>query len=517
MLGFPIWIRSRFRIPMKMLLRAGLVLATIAAQSAIAATDTPQWRGPNRDGTFPETRLLREWPKDGPALAWKIEGLGRGLSSISIAGGKVFTMGGRNGGQWLIAIDPATQKELWATKVSAKEEACEGTPTVSGGLVYALSTEGELLCAKAADGTEVWRKSFKNDFGNPARPGWGFAESPLADGDKLIVTPGSKEFLMVALNKATGALVWKTEWMGSGKGHEGAGYTGPVISNAAGVRQYVTMIGKGAIGVDAKTGKLLWHYNRVANDTAVIPTPLVWDDYVFVSSGYGAGAGLLKIEKAGAASASAPASNASKVAELEKKLADLNAEIARRRAARIQTKEGSPEYEKANEAVQSIKPEIAQAEEALDKARGGTGKSYAPVAFPGSPVIASEQYFLEAGTFQNHHGGMVRNGDYIYAGKGHNNGFPVCLEWKTGKLAWDQGRGPGKESAAVVTADGLLFFRYQDGIMALIEASPKGYAEKGAFKLATVDGPSWSHPVIYDGRLYLRDQNTLMCYDVRSK
>jgi outer membrane protein assembly factor BamB len=503
---------------MKTILPSGLVLAAIlAAPAALGAVDSPQWRGPNRDGIFPETKLLKEWPKDGPTLAWKIEGLGRGLSSVSIASGKVLTMGARKGGQWLIALDAATQKELWATKVSNEEDASQCTPTVSNGLVFALSKDGELLCAKLADGAEVWRKSFKNDFGNAPKPGWGFAESPLVDGNNVIVTPGSNEFFMVAMNKTTGALVWKTEWPGAGKGHSGAGYTGPVISNAAGIRQYVTMVGKGAIGVDAKTGKLLWHYNRVANDTAVIPTPLVWEDYVFVSSGYGTGAALLKIEKAKAAPASAPTPAASKIAELEKKLADLNAEIGRRREARSKTRDGSPEYAKANEAVQSIKPEIAQAEEALDQARGGSGKSSAPVAIPGSPVIAAEQYFLDAGTFQNHHGGMVRIGDYIYAGKGHNNGFPVCIEWKTGKLAWDQGRGPGKESAAVVTADGNLYFRYQDGIMALIEASPKGYSEKGAFKLATVDGPSWSHPVIHDGRLYLRDQNTLMCYDLRLK
>ena len=128
----------------------------------------------------------------------------------------------------------------------------------------------------------------------------------------------------------------------------------------------------------------------VANDTAVIPTPLAWDDYVFVSSGYGTGAALLKIEKASATPASAPSPGAAKVAELEKKLADLTAEIGRRREARSKTKEGSPEYTKANEAVQSIKPEIAQAEEALNQARGGSGKSAAPVATPGSPVIAAE-------------------------------------------------------------------------------------------------------------------------------
>jgi outer membrane protein assembly factor BamB len=278
------------------------------------------------------------------------------------------------------------------------------------------------------------------------------------------------------------------------------------------------MVGKGAIGVDGGSGKLLWHYNRVANGTAVIPTPLAWDDYVFVSSGYGTGAALLKIVKdSGDASGAALARpvDEGKAAELEKKLSDLNAEIARRREARGKTQQGTPEYEKADAAVQSMKPEIAKAEQALTAAKGG--KSTSPAKIPGSPVVAQEQYFLDAGTFQNHHGGMVRIGDYIYAGKGHNNGFPVCIEWKTGRLVWDQGRGPGKESAAVIAADGNLFFRYQDGTMALIEATPNGYSEKGAFKLPHVDGPSWSHPVIHDGLLYLRDQDALMCYSLRSQ
>jgi outer membrane protein assembly factor BamB len=493
---------------------------------AFAATDTPQWRGPNRDGVFPATGLLKEWPKDGPKLAWQTKGMGKGLSSVSIAGGKLFTMGERKGGQWLIAFDVAGQRELWSTRVSEKSDAPQCTPTVDGALVYTLSKDGELLCAKVADGSEVWRKSFKNDFGNPPTPGWGFAESPLVDGAQVVVTPGSKDFFMVALDKKTGALVWKTEWPGAGKGHDGAGYTGPVVSQAAGVRQYVTMAGKGAVGIDAKTGKLLWHYNRVANGTAVIPTPLVWDDFVFVSSGYGTGAALLKISRDAAppaadpAASAAPKADATKVAMLEKKFADLNAEIARRREARSKAREGTPEYSKADEAVQSIKPDIAKAEEALDEARGSSGgrKSSTPAVaerLPGSPVIAQEQYFLDAGKFQNHHGGMVRIGDYIYAGKGHNNGFPICLEWKTGKAVWEPGRGPGKESAAVIAADGQLYFRYQDGTMALIEAKPDAYSEKGAFKLAHIDGPSWSHPVIHEGRLYIRDQDALLCYDIK--
>lgn len=397
-----------------------------------AADGWSQWRGPNRDGLSPETGLLKKWPQGGPKLAWNIKGLGKGMASVSVAGGKIFTMGSRKEGQMAVAYDAATQKELWATLVSKHGGEPRCTPTVAGGMVYSLSDDGEVLCCSAADGKEVWRKSYKDDFGGPPKPSWQFSESPLVDGDRVILTPGHPERFMVALHAKTGAVIWTTKAKLEGNGHDGAGYTGAVISNGGGVKQYVTMVGKGAIGVSAKDGKLLWHYNAVANGTAVIPTPLVWDDFVFVSSGYGTGAGLLKLTKDG----------------------------------------------------------------------GG--------------VKAEEQYFLKAGTFQNHHGGMVRIGDYIYAGTGHNNGFPICIEWKSGKVVWDKGRGPGRESAAVIAADGNLYFRYQDGTMALISATPDGYKENGVFKLPFIDGPSWPHPSIEGGKLYLRSQDVLMCFDVKT-
>lgn len=389
-----------------------------------------QWRGPHRDGLSAETGLLKSWPQGGPKLAWHIKGLGRGWSSVAVADGKIFTMGNRKEGQMAIAYDAATQKELWATVVSKHGSEPRCTPTVAGGMIYSLSDDGELLCCSAADGSEVWRKSFKKDFGDPPKPGWNFSESPLVDGEKVIVTPGHKDHFMVALNAKTGAVIWTTKAELKGNGHEGAGYTGPVISQGAGVKQYVTMVGKGAIGVSADDGQLLWHYNAVANGTAVIPTPLVWDDYVFVSSGYQTGAALLKLVKDGTA------------------------------------------------------------------------------------VKAEEQYFLKAGVFENHHGGMVRIGDYIYAGTGHNNGFPICIEWKTGKVAWRKDRGPGRDSAAVIAADGNLYFRYQDGIMALISATPDGYKENGSFKLPFIDGESWPHPAIDGKKLYLRAHDVLMCFDI---
>jgi len=492
-----------------------IALPIFALTTLAAPTDWPQWRGMNRDGVSPETGLLKEWPADGPPLAWKIAGLGKGFSSVAIVGGKVFTMAGRKDGQHVVALDLATQKELWAAKVGDKGGEPRCTPTVADGLVYALSTEGDLACVEAASGREVWRKNFANDFGGRMMSGWHYSESPLIDGEKLIVTPGGKDAALVALNRKTGATIWKTELPEIGtKGGDGAGYTGAVISNAAGVRQYVQLIGRGVIGVSADTGKLLWHYNRVANGTANIPTPLAWDDYVFCSSGYGTGAALLKIVKASTPAPAAPAQDEAKIAELTKKLAALKTDMAQRRETRSKTEKGTPEFQQADATVQALKTDLARLEEALSTARGGASAS---TRVPGSPVEAQEQYFLNASTFQNHHGGMIRLEDHIYAGTGHNNGFPICLEWKTGKVVWNKDRGPGTESAAVVYADGNLYFRYQNAVMALIEATPAGYREKGAFPLASKNGNSWSHPVIHDGRLYLRDQDVLMAYDLRKK
>ncbi len=415
-------------------------------------------------------------------------------------------MGSRKGGQWIIALDASTQRELWALKVCDKGGEPRCTPTVEGGLVFAVGTDGDLVCAEAASGREVWRKNYERDFGGKMMSGWNYSESPLVDGARLIVTPGGNDAVLVALDKKTGAEIWRSPLPANmgGKGGDGAGYTGPVISNAAGVRQYVTLVGRGILSVAANDGKALWHYNRVANSTANIPTPLVWDDYVFCSSGYGTGAALLKIVKVGG-NVSAPVA----ADDSQKKVAALTADLARLRDVRGKLDEGTAEWKKADDAVQSAKAEIA-------KVGGADGAPVSTRAL-GSPIEAQEQYFLNASTFQNHHGGMVRLGDYIYAGTGHNNGFPICIAWKTGDVVWRKDRGPGAESAAVIAADGLLFFRYQNAVMALIQATPDGYVQKGAFPLAVHLKESWAHPALQSGLLYLRDQDSLMCYDVRSK
>lgn len=414
---------------------ATLTAARVSAVEKPAVADWPQWRGPQRDAVSSEKGLLSTWGEKGPALAWQAKGLGAGFSSVSIHKGHIVTMGRRDGKLVLVSLSVKDGQEQWATTLLEKADKQPNcTPTIADNLIYALGTAGDLFCVGLEKGDIVWHKNFPKDFGGKMMSGWGYSESPLVDGDRLICSPGAKDAAIAALDKKTGELLWKSPIPEVGnRGGDGAGYSSIVISNGAGVKQYVQLMGRGVISVAADDGRFLWGYNRVANGTANIPTPIIKDDFVFCSSGYGTGSALLKLVK--------------------------------------------------------------------DGEKG---------------VKAEEQYFLEAKTMQNHHGGMIMIGDYIYCGNQHNQGFPLCLEWKTGKVKWSRGRGPGQGSAAIVYADGQLYFRYQNGTMALIAASPDGYQENGVFEPPHGGDPSWAHPVVAGGRLYLREQDALYCYNISS-
>jgi hypothetical protein len=364
--------------------------------------------------------------------------LGRGYSTVAIADGRLLTMGdrdvpGKDELQCVIAYDLASRKELWATPIGPPhgDGGPRCTPTIDGKLTYALGTDGDLACLETATGKVRWQKNFDRDFGGRMMSGWRYSESPLIDGDKVVCTPGGPDATIVALDKATGETIWKCRVPKLGdRGKDGAAYTSMVSAKIAGVKQYVQLIGRGAVGVDADTGKFLWGYNRIANRVAVIPSPVIRGDHVFVTTSYETGSALLKIT-----------------------------------------------------------------------ADGGKMK-------------AEEIYFLGHDQFENHHGGVVLVGDHLYGGSGCNNGIPTCLDFLTGKIAWKP-KAPANGSAAVLYADGNLIFRYDSGLVALIEAAPDGFHLKGQFKPVVNDGPAWPHPVIHEGKLYLRSHNTLMCYDLR--
>ena len=275
---------------------AAAAVNNLAAEEAKKG-EWSRWRGPNNDGISLETGLLDSWPTDGPPLAWRVKGLGSGYSSVSIAGGKIFTLGKKQGRTNLIARNVADGAPIWETAVgSGGNPNC--TPTVDGELVFGLTLGGDLFCCQASDGSLVWSKNYEKDFGGKMMSGWGYSESPLIDGDRLICTPGGDQALLACLNKKTGETIWLAPARQSEigrRGGDGAGYASVVIGNCGGVKQYITLVGRGVVSADAETGKFLWAYNGVANGTANIPTPIVAGDYVFCSSGYGTGTALLKI------------------------------------------------------------------------------------------------------------------------------------------------------------------------------------------------------------------------------
>lgn len=281
--------------------------ATPPASAKAVANDWPQWRGPNRDAYSQEKGLLKVWPAGGPPLLWKAEGLGQGFSSVAVTGGRFYTMGKREDNKcYVLCFDLATQKRLWATKIGDGEgDGPRCTPTVVGNLpdrqagrVYALGEMSDLAALDAATGRILWQKNLRKDYNGRMQGDYRYSESPLIDGDKLIITPGAtNDPMMIALNRETGEIIWRVAMPDFGPfGGEGAGYSSCVISEAGGVRQYVQLTGRGLVGVRASDGRFLWGYGRIANSHTSIPTPIVRGDYVFAVNGYGAGTCLVKLK-----------------------------------------------------------------------------------------------------------------------------------------------------------------------------------------------------------------------------
>lgn len=395
-----------------------------AAKAGASPTEWPEWRGPKRDNLSPASGLLKQWPKDGPPLAWKASGIGAGYSTVAIAGGRIYTMGDARDSSYVHALELDGGKKIWSTKVGrpgGNYEGTRSTPTVDGDRVYALGQWGDLVCLDAATGKEQWRKNLEKDFGGKMMSGWGYSESVLVDGDKVVCTPGGSKGAVVALNKTSGDVIWQTEDF-----TDAAAYSSLVPATIGGIRQYVQLTGESVVGIAPDSGDILWRAKR-RGETAVIPTPVVHEDLVFVTSGYRVGCNLFKVTP------------------------------------------------------------------------GQGGK------FSVEEVYANKD-------LDNHHGGVVLVGDHVYGTTGNQL---VCMELKTGKVAWKD-RSVGK--GAVLYADGNLYVRSEggEGAVALVEATPEGYREKGRFEQPDrSDKAAWAHPVIAGGKLYLRDQDVLLCYDVK--
>lgn len=407
-------------------------LLAVATSSALA-TDWPQWRGPNRDSVSAEKGLLKEWPQAGPKLLWKVADLGTGYSTPAVVGARLYVLANEGKeNEFVEALNVQDGKRIWSTRLGSVGQpnqqppfpAARSTPTVEGEVLYALGSAGDLACLETATGQVRWRKSLRTDLAG--KPGtWAYAESPLVDGDTLLCTPGGSEATLAALNKKTGEVLWKCALP---EGDEAA-YASAIAVEAGGVRQYVQLLQKGLVGVEAKTGRFLWRYAKpVSRFNANIPSPLAGDGLVYVGSA-GTGGGAVKL-----------------VAQ-----------------------EGRPQAE--------------------------------PVYFEAKLPTAI--------------GGAVKVGDCLY---GTTAQALLCVEFATGRVKWED-RALG--AASLFYADGRLYLHGENGDVGLVEPSPEGYREKGRFsppdqpKHSSPMEKSWAYPVVANGRLYVRDHQTLWCYDVK--
>jgi outer membrane protein assembly factor BamB len=267
------------------------------------ATDWPQWRGPERNGISQESNLLQEWPKSGPQLLWRVDNVGSGYSTPAVVKDRLFLLANEGtDNEFVEALNVQNGQRIWSShlgKVGNPEQqpnfpAARSTPTVEGDRLYALSSDGDLGCLNSSTGSIVWQKNLRTEFGG--KPGqWAYSESPLVDGETLVCTPGGSQAAVLALRKATGEVVWKCALQ---EGDEAA-YSSAIAVDVGGIRQYVQLLQKGLVGVDAKTGKLLWRYTKpVSRYGANIPSPVASDGYIY-SAAAGTGGGLIKLKVQG--------------------------------------------------------------------------------------------------------------------------------------------------------------------------------------------------------------------------
>src|SRR4029453_18468889 len=196
------------------------------------------------------------------------------------------------------SLNRADGKATWVRIIGSAGEndrgsGPRGTPSVDGDRLYALTENGDLACLRVADGTVVWQRNILKEFGGH-NIGWLISESPLVDGNLVIVTPGGRGAGMAALDKMTGRTVWVSKELS-----DEAGYASPVVADVQGVRTVMTLTSEAGVGVRATDGKVMWRYGNVANNTANITTPIYSNGKVFFTSAYGTGGALLALKASG--------------------------------------------------------------------------------------------------------------------------------------------------------------------------------------------------------------------------
>ncbi len=409
------------------------MLVTVAAPAAetiadglIASAESgwPQWRGPRRDGISDEKGLLGAWPKGGPSLRWKFDGLGIGWSSPIVVGDRVYITGDVNEDLVLWALDHegrvqwrARHGAAWTGSYPGSRASC----AYSGGRLYLLNAHGRLACFDAADGTEIWATDVLKRF-NAENITWAMSECLLVDGPRVIVTPGGKNALVAALDKQTGETVWTTPPIED----ELASYSSPLLFAHAGRRIIANCSSRHGFGVDADTGELLWTVPLSNRYLVNVAMPIYGSGSVFYVTSY--------------------------------------------------------------------------AED---------GRRYRLMA-DGRGITVQHLWTAPIDTVTG--SGVLVDG-VLYISGYQKAKWWLAFDWETGTMKYEH---KGLRTGAAIYADGRLYVLDERGAAALLKPAPDGFETTGQFQLTSERvRDAWAHPVLLDGRLYLRYHDTLWCYDVK--
>jgi outer membrane protein assembly factor BamB len=405
-------------------------------------SDWPQWRGPHRDGHAAPQKLLATWPEGGPPLKWTFDQAGTGYSSVSVVDGRLYTLGDRDDACWVICLDAATGQRIWETKISragTDDDYLGGwglgprcTPTVDGDQLFALSDIG-VLASLTKEGKVQWSVDLVSEF-QGGIPKWGYSESPLVDGERVVVTPGGSNF-MVALNRKNGQKVWASQDVSVED--NGAQYVSIIKGQVGSTGFYVTATKSGLLALDVDSGKELFTDSVTGNAVAVIPTPVLHDKQLYHTSDYGAGNTLLNLSETGIGKLS----------------------------------------------VESV-------------------------------------YHLSGKTMRNQHGGVVLIDGVIYGFTKANGGVWMAQDLASGKTLWEE-KIRGNRSGSICYADGNLYcYNDKQASVYLVPASPKGWTVNGKLTLPKQtslprgQGAIWTHPVVAEQTLWVRDQELIYAYDI---
>ncbi|MCK5135958.1 MAG: PQQ-binding-like beta-propeller repeat protein [Bacteroidales bacterium] len=392
-----------------------------------------QFRGPNRDGKFAESNLLKEWPEGGPELLLEFEGIGEGYSSVISNGEYIYASGKIGNMDHLTCIDFEGNRKWQVAYGRSWDQSypnTRSTPTIEEDRIYIISGIGELVCLNAETGDINWKINVDKDYQTDWHV-WGVAESPLIVDEKVICSPAGTLTTFVAFDKMTGKEIWKTP------GSDGQrSYVSPILSTFNGKEYILGASASDLFIVDPENGEILTSYKYF--DSSLwewqpkgmiwANSPVVKGNMIFLSIGYDYPAKMLKV----------------------------------------------------NDEVTSI-----------------------------------EEVYTNT-LLDNHHHGLIELDGYLYGSYWvHNNaGNWACLDWNTGEVMYDES---WNSKGGMVFADGMLYVYVEKrGNVGLVKPDPSGFKVISSFQIEKGNGPHWSHPYLFDGKMFLRHGNVLMVYSLRS-